>query len=59
MKYGDVQACECCGRLVDRVPVGMSDDSGNMWTHYVCDQCRNTCTSDSDGNPVCSVDCAK
>ncbi len=44
--------CECCGNCPATVVYGEADESGHMWTHYVCVQCHESCSSDEHGNPV-------
>ena len=44
--------CECCGRDRDLFPFGEADRTGHVWTHYVCHDCEQSCSSDDDGSPV-------
>ncbi len=44
--------CNCCGRTDETVAIGIGDESGHIWTNYVCEQCRDHCTDDGNGRLV-------
>lgn len=44
--------CSCCGSPSGGEPVGIADETGHIWTHYLCRRCVDHCTNDDDGQPI-------